>query len=126
MKFGYTILYVADVERTVAFFESAFGLQRNFIHESGYGEMATGDTKLAFASFELAKSNGVEFWPTNKEDRPPAVELAFVADDVAIAYETAISAGATPVAAPTQKPWGQTIAYVRDMNGFLIEICSHL
>jgi lactoylglutathione lyase len=126
MKFGYTILYVADVEQTVAFFESAFGLKRNFIHETGYGEMVTGETKLAFASLELAQSNGVDFWPTSKEDRPPAVELAFVADDVAVAYETAIGAGATPVASPTQKPWGQTIAYVRDLNGFLIEICSHM
>lgn len=126
MKFGYTILYVADVEQTVAFFELAFGLKRNFIHESGYGEMATGETKLAFASLELAKSNGVDFWPVSKEDRPPAVELAFVADDVAVAYETAIGAGATSVASPTQKPWGQTIAYVRDLNGFLIEICSHM
>jgi lactoylglutathione lyase len=36
MKFGYTILYVADVERTMAFYEAAFGLKRVLIHENGY------------------------------------------------------------------------------------------
>jgi hypothetical protein len=25
---------------------------------------------------------------------------------------------------PTVKPWGQTVSYVRDLDGFLVEICS--
>jgi hypothetical protein len=25
---------------------------------------------------------------------------------------------------PKQKPWGQTVGYVHDLNGFLVEICS--
>ncbi|MFO0110274.1 MAG: VOC family protein, partial [Alphaproteobacteria bacterium] len=31
---------------------------------------------------------------------------------------------AAPLKKPEQKPWGQTVAYVRDLNGFLVEICS--
>ena len=50
MIFRYTILYVDDVPATLDFFERAFGLQRGFLHESGdYGELTTGDTKLAFS-----------------------------------------------------------------------------
>lgn len=124
MKFGYTILYVKDVERTVKFYEVAFGLKRNFVHESGYGEMATGETKLAFASVELAQSNGVQFRPVEANGIAPAVEIALVADDVVAAFVTAVQAGATPISQPKQKPWGQTVGYVRDLNGFLIEICS--
>ena len=124
MKFGYTILYVKDVEKAVAFYESAFGLKRKFVHESGYGEMDTGDTKLAFASVELATSNGVPFVPANPEGPSPAVEVALVTEDVAGAFAVAVKAGAVPVAEPKQKPWGQTVGYVRDLNGFLIEICS--
>ena len=124
MKFGYTILYVKDVEQTVAFYESAFGLKRKFVHESGYGEMDTGETKLAFASVELATSNGVPFVPANPEGPSPAVEVALVTQDVAGAFAVAVKAGAVPVAEPKQKPWGQTVGYVRDLNGFLIEICS--
>jgi lactoylglutathione lyase len=124
MKFGYTILYVKDVEKTVAFYEAAFGLKRKFVHESGYGEMDTGETKLAFASVDLATSNGVSFVQANPEGPSPAVEVAFVTEDVAAAFAVAVKAGAVPVAQPKQKPWGQVVAYVRDLNGFLVEICS--
>ena len=124
MKFGYTILYVRDVEKIVALYESAFGLKRKFVYESGYGEMDTGETKLAFASVELETSNGVPFAPANPEGPSPAVEVALVTQDVAGAFAVAVKAGAVPVAEPKQKPWGQTVGYVRDLNGFLIEICS--
>jgi catechol 2,3-dioxygenase-like lactoylglutathione lyase family enzyme len=124
MKFGYTILYVRDVVKSVGFYESAFGLKRKFVHDSGYGEMDTGETKLAFASVDLATSNGVPFVQANPEGPSPAIEVAFVTDDVAEAFDVAVKAGAVPVAAPKQKPWGQTVAYIRDLNGFLVEICS--
>ena len=124
MKFGYTILYVADVEKAVAFYETAFGLKRNFVHESGYGELNTGDTKLAFASVELAESNGLSFVQAKAQGPSPAVEVAFVTEDVATAFRKAIEAGAEPISEPKQKPWGQTVSYVRDINGFLVELCS--
>ena len=34
MKLGYIIIYVSDVPKTVAFYETAFDLKRRFIHES--------------------------------------------------------------------------------------------
>ena len=51
-------------------------------------------------------------------------ELAFVTDDPHTAYATAITAGAAAIAPPAEKPWGQVVAYVRDPNGCLVEICS--
>ena len=58
MKFGYTIVYVPNVEASLAFFERAFGHERKFLHESGtYGELATGETSLAFAAHELGEMN---------------------------------------------------------------------
>ena len=54
MKFGYTILYVEDVPKTIAFYEQAFGFVRRFVHEAGdFGELDTGATSLAFASLRL-------------------------------------------------------------------------
>jgi uncharacterized glyoxalase superfamily protein PhnB len=38
--------------------------------------------------------------------------------------QQSIEAGAILVAPPKQKPWGQTVAYVRDIDGFLIELCT--
>lgn len=124
MKFGYTILYVADVSATIAFYESAFGLTRRFVHESGYGELDTGGTTLSFASFALARSNGVDFAEPAATGSAPPIEVAFVTDDVSAAFERAVRAGAVGVAAPRQKPWGQIVAYVRDHNGFLVELCT--
>ena len=124
MKFGYTLLYVNDVEKTVAFYELAFGLRRRFMHESGYGEMDTGATKLGFVSHDLAKSNGVMFAESQVKGPAPAAEIAFLTEDAAAAYATALKGGAHSVAAPKQKPWGQTVAYVRDLNGFLVELCT--
>ncbi|RBB92417.1 VOC family protein, partial [Pseudomonas sp. MWU12-2115] len=47
MQFGYTIIYVPEVETSLRFFEQAFGFKRRFLHESGtYGELETGSTTL--------------------------------------------------------------------------------
>ena len=124
MQFGYAVLYVSNVEKTVAFYESAFGQKRNFVHEAGYGEMDTGPTKLGFVSHELAKSNGVAYAEPQADGPAPAVQIGFVVEDVAAAYDKAVKAGAEAVVPPQQKPWGQTVAYVRDLNGFLVELCT--
>lgn len=126
MTFGYTILYVPDVERTVAFYEDAFGLKRRFVHESGdYAEMETGDTALAFAGHDLAESNfETSYRKTEPEDRPAGFEVALVTDDVRGAFARATEAGAVALAEPTEKPWGQMVSYVRDLNGIIVELCT--
>ena len=58
------------------------------------------------------------------DDQPAGAEVAFVSDDVQASYDKALKAGAVSYDEPRQKPWGQTVAYVRDINGFLVEICS--
>jgi lactoylglutathione lyase len=126
MKLGYTILYVKDVPRSVAFYEDAFGLGRRFVHEAGmYAEMDTGSTTLSFAANGLAKSNLPCGFQENSLSRPPAgFEVAFVTDDVQAAYDRALSAGATAVSPPTTKPWGQIVAFVRDKDGIVVELCT--
>jgi uncharacterized glyoxalase superfamily protein PhnB len=52
------------------------------------------------------------------------VEIAFTTSDVQAAFDQAVGAGAKPVSKPEKKPWGQTVAYVRDNNGFLVELCT--
>lgn len=123
MIFRYTILYVQDVRATIAFFSKAFGFAEGFVHESGdYGELVTGETKLAFSSVALMNALGKD--PQAPVVKRPVFEVAFETDDVAGDYAVAIAAGATPVQPPREEPWGQTTAYVADPNGYLIEICS--
>lgn len=47
--YGYTILYVENVEATLAFYVKAFGFAQKFITpEKDYGELETGGTTLAW------------------------------------------------------------------------------
>jgi len=126
IKYGYTILYVENVAHTVDFYEEAFGFQRLFITpENDYAELITGETKIAFASKDLANSNLKNgFQASNLQDKPFAIELGFVTDDVQVTMAQAIAAGATLAQEPIEKPWGQTVAYIRDIDGFLIELCT--
>jgi len=125
MKFGYTIVYVASVAETLAFYKNAFGFETRFIHENQYGELETGATVLAFASHEMGDMNlGGKYQKADPNTAPRGVELAFVTDDVAAAYTKAIAAGAVAIKPPVEKPWGQVVAYVRAIEGSLIELCS--
>ncbi|MBS7232233.1 VOC family protein [Flavobacterium psychroterrae] len=128
VKFGYTILYVEDVEKSVAFYESTFGFSRKFVTpENDYGELITGETAISFASKKLAAQNLSEgFIESSLEDKPFAIEIGFITDNVAELVQKATSFGAILVKEPTEKPWGQIVAYVRDLDGFLIEICTEV
>ncbi len=123
MIFRYTILYVQNVETTLAFFGAAFGFKTAFLHESkDYGELDTGQTKLAFASTELMQKTGKS--PAITPVKNPAFNIAFETDDVAVALDKALKAGAELVQEVQEMPWGQTTAYVRLPEGILIEICT--
>jgi len=124
MKFGYTILYVKDLEATIAFYEKAFGMTRKFVHESGYGELSTGETTLAFANYALADSHGFKYQAATPSALPPSFEIALITGDVETAHQRAVTAGAIEVKKPGKMPWGQTISYVRDVNGYTVEICT--
>lgn len=121
MKFGYTIIYVDEVEATIAFYETAFGLKRGMVAGGEFGELATGETKLAFAAKKMLHGPGQFASPDGKV---LGVEIALTTSDVQAAFDQALAAGAKPVSKPEQKPWGQIVAYVRDCNGFLVELCT--
>jgi catechol 2,3-dioxygenase-like lactoylglutathione lyase family enzyme len=123
MQLRYIILYVSDVGATMDFYARAFGLERRFLHDGGdYGEIATGETRLAFSSIALMQSLGKQVAPAAPER--PSFELAFATDDVPAALDRALSAGAALVQGATDMPWGQTISYVRAPEGTLVEICT--
>ena len=123
MKFGYTILYVPEVEAAIAFYEAAFGFKRRFVSpDGGYGELETGATALAFVSRAQIESLGKR--PAEADAKAPGFEIALTTADVPAAVVRAVAAGATAERPVEVMPWGQTIAYVADPNGILIEICT--
>jgi lactoylglutathione lyase len=126
MKLGYTIVYVPSVEASLQFFSKAFGIRQKFLHESGdYGELDTGETTLSFASHALGKMNfPLGYVHASESTQPLGMEIALVTSDVQAAHKSAIAHGASEVSAPSQKPWGQVVSYVRAPDGTLIELCT--
>ncbi|MEM8908620.1 MAG: VOC family protein [Bacteroidota bacterium] len=126
IQYAYTILYVKDVVASMAFYRRVFDLSEKFVTpEQDYGELITGTTVLAFANLTLANSNFASDFQVSEPHRTPfGIELAFSTMDVADLMAKAQAAGGTLLAEVKTKPWGQQVGYVRDLNGFIIEICT--
>ena len=126
IHFAYTILYVQDVPQTLGFYEEVFGFQRKLLTpEEDYGELVSGSTTLAFASLALGKANfSAGFQASDPQQKPFGIELAFTTQDVKGLMAKALQEGAILLEDALTKPWGQEVGYLRDINGFILEICT--
>ncbi|MCJ8338543.1 MAG: VOC family protein [Pseudomonadales bacterium] len=123
MQFKYTILYVEDVPKSLDFYQRAFSLQLKMLHAANdYGELQTGATTLSFSSLTLIRGSGKNAAAADIE--LPCFEIAFETEDVAAAVDVALQAGANLLQHTELMPWGQKVAYVADLDGNLVEICS--
>ena len=120
----YVIVVVHDLERAVRFYTDVLGLRLG--HRSGaYAQFDTGTTRLAlYTREEMAITLGMSLKPPAED--APAFELGFKVLDVNAAFTELVARGALPVTPPTDRPWGQRTAYVRDPDGHLIELAQDL
>ncbi|XP_004294575.1 PREDICTED: uncharacterized protein LOC101293858 isoform X2 [Fragaria vesca subsp. vesca] len=105
--YAYTVVYVKDVAKSIAFYSKAFGYAVRRIDESHSGQ-----TTIAFTpkhQHETDDLTGKVQKPSSGEERQP-VEVCFDYPDVA--YKRAVENGAVAVSAPEQKEWGQKVGYV--------------
>jgi lactoylglutathione lyase len=126
MKFGYTIIFVEDITKTVEFYRSAFGIEAQAVTPV-FAQMNTGEVSLAFGAYsnERHELNGVVNFTENDPNRDPAgIQISFISQDVQADFAKATNAGAAPVVQPKVMPWGQTVSRVRDINGVLVSIVS--
>lgn len=115
-------LNVIDVDRSVRFYEGAFGLDLhrdeneplNDVWIGGY-HAATSWTAGAFLHFAL--------FPALLPERPVSrdVQIGFSVEDIGAAHVRAVASGALVVHAPRAEPWGATARY-RDPDGNLVSI----
>jgi lactoylglutathione lyase len=127
MKFSHITLFVKDVSRSVTFYEQAFGLKQVFADDSGlFTELESEGKSLHIAAIEAVEPNFPEgFQATNLSNLPVGIEICFLTENVGASLTIALNAGATSYIEPQVKPWGQTVAYVRDLDGILIEIGNY-
>lgn len=128
IQFKYLILYVENVELSMNFYKNTFNFEIKFLTpEKDYGELITGETSIAFASVELASSNIKEgFLKSNASQKPFGIELGFVTDNVEALVQKSLDNGALLYEKMTTKPWGQKVAYIKDIDNYLVEICTEI
>jgi len=56
--------------------------------------------------------------------QPFAIEVSFISEKLEEDFEKALAAGAILERPVETKSWGQQVGYLRDINGFLVEIGS--
>jgi uncharacterized glyoxalase superfamily protein PhnB len=137
VKLASTVIYVDDVPSVLEFYQAAFGLKPRLVDldvklperpaqgRYHYAILATEGGSLQFGTHDL----GTLLMPAYvrpADGRPAGVEIFFYADDVVATYNRALQAGAESVAEPKVMPWGQTVAYVRGVEGTFIGIGSSL
>ena len=126
ISFWYTILYVADVQKSLEFYQNIFDLPLKFCTpESDYAELITGTTTLALGKHSLIQNALFDdYEKSNLQKKSFGIEIGFTTDDVDELYKKALQHGAIWLVEPKDVPWGQRVSYVRDPDGFLIEICT--
>lgn len=120
----YLVLVVEDLDRALRFYCDLLGLPLG--HRSGsFAQLATGATRVSlYERPAMATTLGRELAPPSLD--APGFELGFKVDDCDAAYEELVTAGATADVPPTDRPWGQRTAYVRDPDGHLVELAQDL
>jgi lactoylglutathione lyase len=124
MKFSFVTFYVRDLKKITGFYQKAFGLQTQLVHESGlYVEMKTGETVLAFSQTELAQSIVKQpYRASSLKQKPVNFQIAFEPQDIQTALAVALQCGGVLVSDYEVKPWGWESALLRDPEGNLIEL----
>ena len=122
---AYVILFVEDLERSLAFYKDILGMTVRHRAE-GYAELAVEGPKFALLErWRLPALVG----ESESGLPPPGThegEVAFLVQDVDEVYARLRSRGVAFVSAPEDRPWGQRTAYFRDPDGHLIELAMNL
>jgi lactoylglutathione lyase len=135
MRLAATVIYVADVAQAMRFYTEAFGFKVSFLDSDvqfpgrvegmsyQFGELSIPCGKVQFGTPAL----GALLMPGFPMSAASSgIELAFYADDVHAAFESAINAGGEALRSPENMPWGQTVAYLRSPEGTYIALCTPL
>jgi predicted enzyme related to lactoylglutathione lyase len=120
------IFAVSDLERSLAFYESAFDWPRNDrIDFANYVELhpADGGTIGLYERTGFAETVGAEPLSIDDGKVPPAYVYVRV-DDVAATVARLEAAGGRPLSALRARDWGETAAWFADPDGNVIAVAG--
>ena len=106
MKIGYVNVFVSKLDEAVTFYTEVLGLQLR-LHESDFGYASFEGQPISFALAET--------------DDPALVGrhtgLGFMVADIHARHQALTAKGVVFEMAPTQQPWGGTLALFKDPDG---------
>jgi lactoylglutathione lyase len=118
---GYVILYVGNLEASIAFYRDLIGLPFKF-QESGYAEFATKGSKLGL----YERSRLPELIGRETTGGGPAGEILFLVEDVDAEAERLRRAGVEILSGPLDRPWGHRTIHLQEPDGFVIELAQEI
>ena len=121
-RLGYVILFVADLERSIAFYRDVIGVPFR-LEGDGYVEFATQG-----ARFGLYDRNRLGELTGQGAELPRASggEVVFLVEDVDAEAERLRAAGATILSGPVDRAWGHRTLHVEDPDGFVVELAEEI
>jgi len=119
-RIGYVILYVSDLDASIAFYRDVLGLPYRFT-DAGYAEFGTEGTR--FALYERRRAE----WLIGRMVTPgPAAEIVLLVDDVAAHASRLAALGTTILSGPADRPWGHRTIHIADPDGFVVELAQEI
>lgn len=119
-----TILAVADVDRSVAFYRDHLGFLVDTVYEDPpYATLICNGARLSFAEqgHPAEDRPGVAMVAPEDRSKLPVVLVLEVTDAAAIHAEL-VAEGVDILAEPFAPPWGGLRFFVVDPDGYLVEI----
>ena len=118
-QLDYVIIYVSDMQRSVAFYRDILGLTLKFT-SPGWTEFVTGTTTIALHG---AGNQGEQVTPRQSLPQAGQAQIGFMVDDLAATYE-ALKAQKDVVFSlpPTTQNSGARLAVLHDPDGLGITL----
>ncbi len=111
-------LFLRGSQKMASFLENAFGAKTEGVHNAADGTVAHATVRIGDNTLEFSEAHG--------EYPPSACHLHLYVPDTDAVYARALRAGATTIEAPSDKPYGDRSAGVRDPWGNSWFIATHI
>ena len=121
-RLGYVILFVADLERSTAFYRDVIGVPFK-LQGDGYVEFATRGARFGLYDRDrLGELTGQGSEPPGS----PGGEVVVLVEDVDAEAARLRAAGAAILRGPVDRPWGHRTLHVEDPDGFVVELAEEI